>query len=223
MHFFKPGILIDISYKGFFLQTNQRRSAATLLGGEFGYQLLIKEDWRVDIIAKAYMPGYEPDDLIEYSDADEKVFSGLENRDPTVGIALRYSQYFDNALFSIDFASANTGDDITGLIIESFYSYLFPYRNWDIYLNAGLTYYDQEFIDYYIGINPSEVTKDRPSYTASSRLRGQLEIYAQYPLSANWSFNAGITQTFYPNKIKRSTLVGRNKLTQVMLGALYVF
>jgi len=223
LHYFKPALLIDISYKGFFLQTNQRRSAALLLGAEFGYQLFVKENWQVDIIAKAYMPGYDPADLIEYQDADEKLFSGLEERDATLGVALRYSRYFDDSIFTIDIARAYADDDANGLIVDSFYSYLLLYRNWDIYLGAGLTYYDQALVDYYIGITPDEVTENRSLYTADSGFRAQLEVYAQYPLSASWSFNAGITQSFYNNEIKKSPLVDKNKLTQVMLGVLYVF
>jgi outer membrane scaffolding protein for murein synthesis (MipA/OmpV family) len=222
-HFFQPGLLVDISYKGFFLQTNQRRSATILGGAEFGYQLLVKDDWQIDIIAKGYMPGYVPSDLIEYQDADKELFSDLSERDDTTGVGLRYSRYFDNAIFTIDVAAGHAESDITGLIIDSFYSYLLPYRNWDIYLGAGLTYYDQALVDYYIGVNESEATKTRPQYTASNGFRGQLEVYAQYPLSSSWSFNAGITQSFYANEIKRSPLVDKNITTQVMLGVLYVF
>jgi len=223
LHYIKLGLLIDISYKGFFLQSNQRRAATLLGGAEFGYQLLVKENWQLDLIAKSYMPGYAPSDLIKYSDADETLYSGLEEREATGGVALRYSHYFDNSLFTLDFATAHAEGDITGLIVDSFYSYLLPYRNWDIYLGAGLTYYDQALVDYYYGINPDEVTESRPLYTADAGFKGQLEVYAQYPLSHSWSFNAGITQSFYNNEIKRSPLVDKNKLTQVMLGVLYVF
>lgn len=222
-HYFKPGLLIDISYKGFFLQTNQRRSAAVLGGAEFGYQLLVKDSWQLDLIFKGYIPGYVPADLINYHEADEDIFGGLNERLDTGGAAIRYSQYFENALFTIDFATAHSEEDATGLIVDSFYSYLLPYRNWDIYFGAGLTYFDQALVNYYIGIDHDEVTQNRPLYTADAGFRGQLEIYAQYPLSASWSFNAGITQSFYDNKIKQSPLVDKNKLTQVMLGVLYVF
>lgn len=222
------GLLLDISYKGFFLQTNSRRSAAAIGSGELGYQITVQKNWELDVILKAYIEGFDPAEIIKDQKEDIPQLAGLNEREYTGGIALRYSHFFDNAIFYIDVASAHTGsndqrDSASGLIIDSFYSYLIPYRNWDIYLGAGLTYYDKALVDYYIGINPDEVTINRPLYNAKSSFRGQLEVYAQHPLSQSWFFNAGLTQTFYFNSIKQSPLVDRNKSTQLMVGVLYVF
>ena len=228
LHYFMPGILVDISYKGFFLQTNQRRSNVLLGGTELGYQLIVEEDWQLDLIAKAYMQGYDSESLIEYGGGDDELLSGLNDRQATVGFALRYSQYFKDALFTIDFASAHSGDDaygdhVSGLIIDSFYSYLLPYKNWDIYIGAGLTYFSQDIVDYYIGVASNEATDTRAEYTAKGGFRGQAEIYAQYPLSASWSFHAGLTHSIYSKDVKESPLVDTNQVTLVMLGAQYVF
>lgn len=221
--YFQLGLLIDLSYKGFFLQSNARRSSTVIDGGELGYQLTVQNDWELDVILKSYIEGYDPSDIIKNQKNDIPQLAGLDERDFTGGIALRYSRFFDNAIFYIDIAAASADDDASGIIIDSFYSYLVPYRNWDIYFGAGLTYYDQALIDYYIGIDANEVTPDRPLYSADSSFRAQLEIYAQYPLSQSWSFNAGLTQTFYSNSIKQSPLVDKNKLTQLMIGVHYVF
>jgi hypothetical protein len=222
------GLLFDISYNGFFLQTNTRRSSAIIDGGELGYQITVQDNWQLDVIIKDYIESFDPVETIEDQKKDIPQLKGLDERDSTTGIALRYSHFFDQAIFYLDIAYAYAGKNekgnyITGFIIDSFYSYLIPYQNWDIYLGAGLTYYNKEFIDYYIGVNPDEVTSDRLLYNADSNFRAQLEIYAQYPLSQSWSFNTGLTQTFYSNKIKQSPLVDRNKLTQFMVGVLYVF
>jgi len=227
-HYFMPGILVDISYKGFFLQSNQRRSSALLGGTEFGYQLIVEDNWQLDLIAKAYMQGYDSESLIEYGGGDDDLLAGLREREFTGGIALRYSYYFEEALFTFDFASAHTGDDeygdhVSGLIIDSFYSYLLPYRNWDIYFGSGLTYFSQDIVDYYIGVSADEATDIRAEYTADDGFRAQLEIYAQHPLSENWSFNAGLTHSIFSSEVKESPLVDRNQVTQVMLGVLYVF
>lgn len=221
------GLLLDISYKGFFLQTNSRRSAA-IDGGELGYQITVQKNWQLDVILKAYIEGFDPAEIINHQEESIPQLEGLNEREFTGGIALRYSHFFDNAIFYIDLAAARTGENdqgnySTGLIVDSFYSHLVPYRNWDIYLGAGLTYYDQALVDYYIGIDADEVTNNRALYKADSGFRAQLEVYAQYPLSQSWSFNAGLTQSIYSSHIKKSPLVDRNKLTQVMIGVLYVF
>lgn len=226
--YFQLGLLLDMSYKGFFLQSNSRRSSTVIDGGELGYQITVQKNWQLDVILKAYIEGFDPAEIIVDQKQDIPQLAGLDARDLTLGVALRYSHFFDNAIFYIDFASARAGEDeqgndASGIIIDSFYSYLVPYRNWDIYLGAGLTYYDEALIDYYFGIDADEVTNNRPLHSANSSFRAQLEIYAQYPLSQSWSFNTGLTQTFYSNNIKRSPLVDKNKLTQFMVGVLYVF
>ncbi|MCW8831816.1 MAG: MipA/OmpV family protein [Colwellia sp.] len=226
--YFQLGLLLDISYKGFFLQTNSRRSSTILGRSELGYQFSVQKDWQLDIILKPYFEGFDPAEIIKDQEEDIPQLAGLDERNPTIGIALRYSQYFENAIFYIDIAAASAGEDsqghnANGLIIDSFYSYLLPYRNWDIYLGAGLTYYDQALIDYYIGVNADEVSASRPLHSADSAFRGQLEVYAQYPLSQSWSFNAGLTQSFYSSNIKHSPLVDKNTLTEFMVGVLYVF
>jgi outer membrane scaffolding protein for murein synthesis (MipA/OmpV family) len=224
--YFQLGLLLDISYKGFFLQTNSRRASTALGSGEFGYQLTVQPDWQLDLIVKAYILGYTPEEILKEQNIPQ--LEGLNERNPTGGIALRYSHFFDDSIFYVDIATAravsNDQDgDVTGLILDSFYSYLLPYRNWDIYLGAGLTYYDKAFIDYYIGIDADEVTSSRYLYEAEGGFRAQLEVYAQYPLSESWSFNAGVTQSFYTNNIKRSPLVDKNMFTELMIGVLYVF
>jgi outer membrane scaffolding protein for murein synthesis (MipA/OmpV family) len=227
-HYLLPGLLVDISYKGFYLQTNQRRSHVLLGGTELGYQLLIENDWQLDLILKAYMQGYDSQSLIDYGGGDPELLSGLKEREVTIGAAIRYSQYFEDALFRLDFAYGSSGEDenenhVGGLIIDSFYSYLLPYKNWDIYLGAGLSYFSQDIINYYIGVSPDEVLATRPEYEAEAGFRGQAEIYAQYPVSESWSFHTGITHSYFSSNVKESPLVDTNQVTQVTLGVMYVF
>ena len=223
-----PGLLVDISYKGFYLQSNQRRSHVLLGGTELGYQLFIEDTWQLDLILKAYMQGYDSEDLIEYGGGDEELLAGLKDREVTIGAAIRYSQYFEDALFRIDFAYGSSGIDenenhVGGLIIDSFYSYLLPYKNWDIYLGAGLTYFSQDIVNYYIGVSADDVLATRPEYDAKAGFRAQTEIYAQYPVSESWSFHTGITHSYFSSNVKESPLVDTNQTTQVTLGVMYVF
>ena len=83
-------LLFDLYYKGFFMQSNHRRSSAATLGGEIGYELIVKDSWELDIITKVYVPGYEPSDIIDNNDSDIPTLSGLEDRGYGQGIGLRY-------------------------------------------------------------------------------------------------------------------------------------
>jgi len=223
-----PGLLVDISYKGFYLQTNQRRSHVLLGATELGYQLFIEDNWQLDLILKAYMQGFDSQSLIDHGGGDPELLVGLKEREVTIGAAIRYSQYFEDALFRLDFAYGSSGEDekenhVGGLIIDSFYSYLLPYKNWDIYLGVGLSYFSQDIINYYIGVSPDEVLATRPEYEAEAGFRAQAEIYAQYPVSESWSFHTGITHSYFSSNVKDSPLVDTNQVTQVTLGVMYVF
>lgn len=226
-HYMKPGLLVDLSYKGFFLQSNQRRTNLALGGIEFGYHIQEKEDWQLDILIKSYMEGFDSESLIEYGSGDDAL-KGLSKRDSIVGVALRYSYYTDDALLTLDIASAQAGDDengnhVQGFIFDSFYSYLIQHRNWDIYVGGGFTYYSQNIMDYYIGVSSIEANENRAEFTADEGYRTQLELYAQHPISESWSFNTGVTHSYFSSNVKESPLVDTNQVTQVMVGVLYVF
>jgi len=215
-------LLVDFYYKGFFLQSNDRRVEGLFQGGELGYQLLDKNDWALDIIAKPYLPGFMPDDIIKSKNKNIPSIEGLKDRNIGFGIGLRYSKYYDDAIFSFDLATLRPSTG-RGLLADLYYSHLILYRNWDIYLGAGLTLYSDSIIDYYVGIDHDEVTPTRARYKARSGFRSQLEIFARHPISKSWTFNAGITQSYYSNAISNSPIVNKHNFTQIMLGAVYVF
>jgi len=215
-------LLIDFYYKGFFIQSNDRRAEGLFQGGELGYQLMDQGDWALDLIGKPYLPGFVPDDIIEGQDKSIPSIEGLKERDIGFGLGLRYSKYYEDAIFSFDLAALQPTDG-KGWLADFFYSHLFLYRNWDIYAGGGFTYYSGAVIDYYLGVSQDEVTASRAYYRANSGFRAQLELFARHPISKNWTFNAGITQSYYSNEISDSPIVSKHHITQLMFGAVYVF
>jgi len=212
-------LLLDLYYKGFFIQSNHRRSDAVTLGGEIGYELMVEDNWELDIIHKTYLTGYDPEILIKNSNHGIPTLAGLKERDFGQGLGVRYSHFYNDAILSVDIAALSTD----GWVADIFYSQLIPYRNWDIYLGAGFTHYSKNVTDYFVGVNRNEVSAARPFYSPGSSYKAQLEIFARYPISKSWSFNGGITQSYYSTPIGNSPIIGKQHLTQVMLGALYVF
>jgi outer membrane scaffolding protein for murein synthesis (MipA/OmpV family) len=216
-------LLLDVYYKGFFIQSNHRRASGLLQGAEFGYQLKVTPDWELDIISKTYVSGYIPDDIIDNADKSIPTLTGLKERSAGEGIGLRYSRYHRNSVLSVDLATLAPLSSANGWVIDVFYSYVLPYRNWDIYLSAGYTHYSQKVMDYYFGVNSSEVTAARTFHQSDSGNRLQLELFAQHPISEKWSFSGGISHSYYSKSIEESPLVDTKNITQVMLGVIYVF
>jgi len=222
-NFLDLSLLIDLYYRGFFIQTNHRRASSLNLGLEFGYQLMVNDEWELDIINKSYLSGYAP----RYSWTNDEdippLFQGLADRDSADGIGLRYSRYYDNAELSVDLATLPPRSASGGWIANVYYTHLVPYRNWDIYFGAELTYFSQKVLDYYIGIDSDEALAIRPEYQANSGFKTQLEVFAQHPISKKWTFNTGLSTSYYSESFQDSPLVGQSNETQLMVGVIYVF
>jgi len=216
-------ILIDLYYKGFFIQSNHRRTTSLTQGSETGYQLHVDNNWELDILLKSYLSGYEPDLLIEDKGKDIPSISGLATREFGGAVALRYSYFSEDSIWSIDLARLAPWTEAEGWLLDLYYSDLYIYRNWDIYIGAGLTLYQDKVTNYYYGITEQEVTAARHAYQASNGYKGSLEVYARYPISKKWSFNAGITHTYYSDSIFNSPIIDKQHITQFLLGAVYVF
>lgn len=213
-------IYIDLYYKGFFLRSIPNRSTSDL--GEIGYELIAKEDWGLDLIFKFYIEGYEYKELLKDQDLPIPALEGLEDKDDGDGYALRYSKYQENTVLTVELARLNIDREKEYWLFESYYSHLIPYKNWDIYLGAGLTFYSHNISDYYLSINSNEISPLRNEYQAGSGFEATVEISAQYPISKNWSFNAGMSQSYFSGGIADSPIFERQNLTQFRIGIRYV-
>lgn len=216
-------LLLDVYYKGFFMQSNHRRASGLLQGAELGYQLVVTPEWELDIIGKTYISPYNPKDIIKNANKDIPTLAGLNERSAGNGIGLRYSRYHRNSVFSVDFSTLAPLSDTNGWLVDVFYSYVLPYRNWDIYLSSGYTHYSEKVMDYYYGVNSNEVTAARQFHQSDAGNRLQLELFVQHPITIKWSFSAGIAHSYYSKSIAQSPLVDTQHVTQVMLGVIYVF
>ncbi len=214
---------LDIYYKGFYIQSNQRRADGQFMDSEIGYQLVEKDDWAVDILLKTYLYGYSPKYITESQNQAIPTLDGLDDRDSDNGLALRYSKFIDDDLFYIDVATLGTFSKVDGWLIDTFYSHLIQHRNWDIYIGAGATFYSDGVVNYYLGVTPSEENEYRPEHKGDSAFLLQAEINAQHPISENWSFKAGISQKYYSKEIIKSPLADKQYITQVLIGVMYVF
>lgn len=209
------GVTIDLYYKGFFVQSNQRRSNPADI--EIGYELFERDDWAVDIILKSYF------DDISKQHLEDAGASHLAARDDASGISLRYSNYLDDGLLTIDVGGVSMNDEDNGWILETFYSHLIPYRNWDVYLGAGFTLLDATTVRYHVGIDAKESREHLPVYRPGAAFVLEAEAHAIYPISEDWTLRIGVTKSYLSDNFSESPLGVRSNTTFLKLGFSYVF
>ena len=223
MNYLNISLLFDFYYKGFFIQSDHRRADTQRLGAEVGYQLAVENDWEFDIISKSYISGFYPETIMDIADKNIPEIDGIKSRQIGTGLGIRYSRYYDDNYFSLDVANLSPLSDARGWIIDAFYSKLILYRNWDIYVNSGLTLYSPSTVDYYFGVDNNEINAHRAYYQPGAGAKLNFEIFAQQPISESWTFNAGFSQSFYTANITNSPIIDSQGATRIMLGVLYVF
>ena len=214
------GVYFDLSYKGFFLQSNRYR--ANTFGGEVGYQLIEQQDWGLDVVGKAYLMGFVPESIERYSSKKTPGFEKLSERNIGVGLALRYSYFTENALFTADLATLKPSFGNDSWLADLYYSHLSVYRNWDIYTGAGLTYYSRDVVNYYAGVTPAESSKQYPVYQADDGFKAEAQVFGLYPLSKNWTLTLGVTHSYYSSSFSASPVGLRQDITQFKFGVRYV-
>lgn len=219
-------LMLDVYYKGFFIQSNMRRSDGALGNAEIGYQIKVTPEWSFELIRQTFIGGIDIDEYIKRSNVDkeESILNNLATRDEASGIGFRYSKFIGADILSFDASYIPTIDSGNNLAFKVQYSHFIPYRNWSVFSNFGITYYSADVANYYIGIDTDEVTDKRPYYqTDSGAYEYELDIFAIYPLSKKWTFNLGAKINQFSKNIKRSPIVERSGESLFSLGVMYAF
>lgn len=218
-------LLLDVYYRGFFIQSENRRFDARHNNASIGYRFIEEQNWEMDVLVKSYVVGFDEygQDFPGNSDAPVNALRGIKPREYDGTIALRYTRFNDESIFWLDVGGNALDQQHEGWIVDTYYSYLIPVRNWDIYLGIGATIYSSEMVDYYYGIDRDEVTDFRPYYQGSLGARIQFEAMAQYPISQSWILRGGISQSFYSSSITDSPIVGSHIKPQASIEISYVF
>lgn len=227
--YIKPSILLDVYYRGFFIQSNRHRYSSYIEGLEIGYELVVNDNYSLDIISKVYIQGFSDSHAgaryEDEEDEDEKIeeLKGITERRYVSNQGLRYMRYLPNAVYWFDVAVDLADRAHRGWVIDGFYSHILQYRNWDINLGAGASFFSSKMNDYYFSVKPSEALDSRPIYAAGSGYRFQLEAFFQRPINESWGFSGGVTLSHYSSSIAKSPIVTRQNTSRAQIGVTYVF
>lgn len=219
-------LLLDVYYRGFFIQSNRHRYSSYVNGGEIGYELEVNENYEVDLISKGYLPGFSSvyaGFTGTYDGEAIEELKGINSRDEISLTGIRYMRYLGDTVYWVDVAGDFFSNTHSGWVVDSFYSYILQKRNWDINLGIGASFFSNKMNSYYFSVAPEEVKESRPVYHAGSGYRVQAEAFFQRPISESWIFNGGVTVSHYSKSISDSPLVSNNNVVRAQLGATYVF
>lgn len=216
-------LLFDIYYRGFFAQSDSHRFSNIGRGVAVGYELIVEQDWQLDIISKSYLNGFDQQGIKGLREDNPPELVGIASRQHDYSQGFRFSYLFDDGALWLDLAANLLTDAHHGWLFDLYYSKLIPYKNWDIYLGSGFTYYSSEFNNYYYGVDAREVTANRPLYQAGSGYRVQMEVMAQYPLSRDWLVATGVNLSHYSSDISDSPLIEKSSFVQLIIDFRYVF
>jgi outer membrane scaffolding protein for murein synthesis (MipA/OmpV family) len=221
--YLKVSILLDIYYRGFFIQTNKHRYSSYVDGAEIGYELEVNENYEVDLISKIYLPGFSATEKGLFNKDKIEELQGINTREYLSNQGIRYMRYFQNAVYWVDVAADILNGEHHGWVIDGFYSYILQKRNWEIYLGAGASFFSSNMNNYYFSVRSEEARDSRPAYRAGAGYRLQIEAFVQHPISEGWLFNGGVTLSHYSNSISDSPLVVRENVMRAQAGVSYVF
>jgi outer membrane scaffolding protein for murein synthesis (MipA/OmpV family) len=221
--FFEISILLDIYYRGFFIQTNKHRYSSYVGGSEIGYELEVNENYEIDLISKVYLSGFSSTEAGLITDEQIEELQGVKAREYISNQGIRFMRYLENAVYWVDVAVDIFNDEHHGWVIDGFYSYILQKRNWDINLGAGASFFSSNMNNYYFSVQPEEATDSREVYRAGEGYRFQVEAFVQHPISEGWLFHGGVILSHYSSSIGDSPLVARDNVMRAQVGVSYVF
>jgi outer membrane scaffolding protein for murein synthesis (MipA/OmpV family) len=211
----------DVSYRRFFIESDERRNVLRYGSGIIGYHLWQQDDASLALIGTGYHQAIGPDLITAFGKQHIAALEGLALRDSDFLVGLRYQRYWGQHYWAME-----AGQDIDshyGQQLRFLYSYRQMVRNWDLYYNAGLSFSTAKVVDYYYGVRPAESLLNRPVYQAGAGQQLHFGISALYPLSTDWLLELGLAANLFSRAYTASPLSSRDSEFLSLVKFRYVF
>ena len=144
-----------------------------------------------------------------YDTSDSDVFNGMEDRDASLdfGFALSYKKDKWAARLGIlhDIIGSSNGFEVAGSLGKTFY-----FGPIFVEPNVGVSYLDNQFVDYYYGVESFEATATRESYKGEFALNNKLGLNISTPIFFKGFTRLGLAHTWYDSSISNSPLTDDN-------------
>lgn len=157
-----------------------------------------------------------------YKSSDSTKLSGMQDRDTSfeAGAALdiEYKSHFFNLIFLQDIANKSNS-----YIARAEAGEHIAYNSWDFYPSVMLIYHAKKFNQYYYGVNPSETTQSRESYTPTASLDYSFQSYAKYNINPKWSTLLNFRADYLDKTEQNSPIVKEKYMLSGLISLLYKF
>ncbi|AOT10720.1 MipA/OmpV family protein [Pseudoalteromonas luteoviolacea] len=213
-------IVQDEGYKGVGSETEFVPAIAVeygdfrLLGPYASYTFFETEHIEIAATGMLRLDGYEQ--------ADDALFSGMEDRDMSFDFGFEAEIDTDFGEFGIKFTQDVTS---THEGYEASLSYGIPMRVQQgrvmPYISANFA--SEDLANYYYGVKRSEATGSRAFYEVDSAANLEIGISSDWFFGKNHMIKADASYTAFDSTIKDSPLVDKSGTFQLLLGYVYVF
>jgi len=191
----------------------------TVFGTVATYSFFGEENqWALQGLARLRAEGYEED--------DSSYLNGMDDRDPTLELGLRWMQNLDFAVMTMDFTH-DVLDEHRGyefkLTLRKPFRNVFDIESLNVTPMAGVNWRSKQLNNYYYGVDSSEATLWRPAYDAGGSVGCLTGVQCDYQLTKKLSMIGLLNVEWHGSEITDSPIVDEDYSVVALIGAMYEF
>lgn len=178
-----------------------RSDSFNFLGPLISYRLLKSGNYELKSIMRYRFAGYD--------DSDSDTFIGMNDRDASLDFGLGVSYKHDDwaAKFDVlhDVIGSSNGFELNGSIGKTFF-----FGPIFIEPNVAVSYWDNQYVDYYYGVEAYEANVNRLEYQGKYALNKKLGLNISTPIFLGGFTRLSLEQAFYATSISKSPLTDKD-------------
>lgn len=162
-------------------------------------------------------------DINDYDESDTRILEGMEDRDGGFWAGARVEWKSSLVDVSAEFVSEVAGDSEGSrfnLGIEKTWHFA---ENYTFSPRVEVKWHDDKYVDYYYGVQVSEVNADRSFYKGEAAINIEVGARVGYMINQKHFLFLDASVTSLADEIKDSPLVDRSTENNVLLGYIYRF
>lgn len=185
-----------------------------LLGPTFGYKFAKLDNAEFKLTGQVRFGGYDEE--------DGDIFVGMEEKSITldVGVGVDYQSDYGDFAFQI---AADAFGEHKGNALSISYSKTYRMQGAMVTPYASIARLSEDLVDYYYGVNVSEVTGFRAFYEGQATTNIEVGLRVNKPFGRQHSVMINAGYTAFGEGIEDSPLVEKSSGTSVIVGYVYMF